>query len=231
MKEKQMLAKMNSFFNNKTLKYRINGFAHACKMDDIDVTSNIVVNGSDNFGVLFSSKKNKKNNDCPDYYITVSTNKGDYRGKAIDLNGYYDDLNFSFINYHNFKDNLNRKICEIPFCINLTKTIDKDTYILHTETINGMETKFSITKSREYKDKTITSNMTFYANVLDFSQILKLVKSFVYNPKLVFTTYNEVINSKKIVLNNNDINRGIMQDKSLDKPIGKIKKKIKSIIG
>ena len=217
------LAEMSELFNNKTLKYRINGFAYACKMKNITITQN--------GGLLFTTRNDKKLDNCPNYYITVSTTDKDPRGKEINLNGYYEDLNFSFTNFCDFNDNLDRKVKEIPFAITLIKTIDNDIYLLQAETISGMETKFKLSKSREYKDKTISSKIVFYANVIDFSSILKLVKSFVYNPKLVFSTYNDVINSKKITLSNTDLNIAIMQDTNLDKPIGKTKKLINRIIG
>ncbi len=217
------LASMSSLFNNKTLSYRINGFAHACKMENVAVTQN--------GGVLFTSKKDKKSAEYPDYYITANTHDGDPRGVGVVFSGYYRDLNFVFTNFCDFKTNLNHKIKELPFSIVLIKTIDKETYRLQIETIKDVETKFIINKSREYKDKTINSNVTFYANVLDFSQVLKLVKAFVYNPVLVFETYNGIKNNKKTVFTNNDLNKGIMQDEKLDKPTGKLKKKIKSIIG
>ena len=217
------LAGMSELFNNKTLNYRINGFAHACKMKNISVTKNA--------GILFTTRKGKKQEDIPNYYITVSTSDKDPRGKTINLNGYYEDLNFSFTNFHDSKDNLDRKVKEIPFAITLIKTIDKETYLLRVETVSGLENRFSISKSREYKDKTISSNITFYANVMDFSSILKLVKSFVYNPKLVFDTYNEIIKNKKIILTNGDLNKAMMQDTELNKPVGKTKKLINKIIG
>ena len=217
------LAAMNEIFNNKTFEYRINGFARACNMHNIEVLRNS--------GVLFNTKK--KNDDIK-YYIVASTGGKSEKGYGVTLSGYYGDLSFTFTNYRNLNKDIiriDRKILELPFSISLFKNIDKDIYHLEIETINGMETKFTITKSRDLKNKILSSKVSFYANVLDFSKILKLVKSFVYNPILVFNTYNEVINSKKITITNSDLNKAILQDENLDKPVSKIKKKIKNIIG
>ncbi len=210
------LSKMNELFDNKTLIYRINGFAHACKMDDVKVI--------ENSEMIFNMTN-------PIYYITTSTVDNDSRGQGITINGCYDDLFFSFTNFYKERKNLNRKIMELPFSIDLVKKIGEDTYELQVETINGMETRFNITKLQEYRDRTISTNTTFYANVREFGSVLKLVKSFVYNPVLVWIIYNEVINKKKIVLTGSDLQKGCMQDERLDKPICKTQKILKKIIG
>ena len=111
------------------------------------------------------------------------------------------------------------------------KTIDQDIYGLNIETIDRLRTKFVIHKTRELKSNFLYDEVVFYANVLDFSTILKLVKSFVYNPVLVFNTYSEINEKYKTVLKTSDLNKGIMQDENLDKPVNGIRKKIKSIIG
>ena len=69
----------------------------------------------------------------------------------------------------------------------------------------------------------------FYANVMDFSKILKLVESFVYNPVLVFNTYNEIEKKYYHTYTYNELSKVAMQDEKLDKPMGKIKKMIKRI--
>ena len=215
------LAGMNEIFNNKTLIYRINGFARACNMHNIGVLGNS--------GVLFNTKK--KSDDIK-YYIVANTSLKSEKGYGVNLSGYYGDLNFTFTNYRDLNKDISkidRKILELPFSISLFKNIDKDTYHLEIETVNDMETKFTITKSRDHKNKILSSKVSFYANVLDFSKVLKLVKSFVYNPILVFNTYIEVVNNKKITITNSDLNKGIMQDECLDKPMGKIKKLVQRI--
>ena len=213
------LALIDEVFNNKTLSYRINGFAHACGMQNINVVKNA--------GVIFSTAKRnglQKEDNQFEYFISVNKNNN----KNSTISGNYGDLNFTFTNFHD-KENLNRRILEIPFSILLIKPIDNDTYYFRIESIKKEDTRFEITKYREYKNGTVSSNVHFNANILDFSKILKLVKSFVYNPKLVFDTYNDIKEQKKVVFATNNVNKAIMQDEKLDKPMGKIKKFVKRI--
>ena len=222
------LAEMNEIFNNKTLTYRINSFARACNMTSLDITDQKTVkDGKVFYGynqVLFNNKKNDKQ---AKYYIVVNNSNDNLFGRGVTISGYYDDLNFVFTNYYGFKKNLSKRILDLPFSMTLYKTIDNETYCLHAKTFDSVQTQFTITKSREYKDKTISSHVSFSANVMDFSNVLKLIKAFVYNPKLLYTTYDEIIESKKIVLTTTEFNKGVMQDTNLDKPMGKIKRKIK----
>ena len=214
------LSNISDLFKNKTLKYRIDGFAEACNMKNIGVVRND--------GVLFNTKT--KTDDIK-YYMAVNTCSNYQLGSGITISGYYGDLNFSFTNFRNLVEDLDRKIIELPFILSLFKKVDLDTYHLEIETVNGIETKFIITKSYEDKNKIIHSRLSFYANVTDFSIILKLVKSFVYNPQLVFATYNTIKEQKKIIFSGSELNKAIMQDENLDKPVGKIKKLIKNVIG
>lgn len=231
------LASMDSMFNNKTLRYRINGFAYACGMKNINVLKLTAIEKKYwldkepykeielDSGVIFSTYGNKRTCEGPNYFISVNKYK-----HSIIISGYYNDLSFAFTNYYDNK-NIDKRVVELPFSISLAILIDKDNYTLNIDTVRGVETKFTISKYREFKKRTTSSTRTFYANVLDFSNVLKLVKSFVYNPQLFFNTYSGIIESKKTVITNGDLNKGIMDDEKLDKPVGKIMKKIKSIIG
>lgn len=202
------LADMNDIFDNKTLRYRINGFAYACGMKDINITGE-----SD---LLVGSRENNE------YFISVNKSNS-LKFNMIKLSGNYGDLNFSFVNYYN-KEKLDKKIVNLPFSIKLIKVVDSYSYELNVETVEKYRTKFSIHRYCEFKDRTLTDNISFYANVLEFSEILKLTKAFIYNPKLVFNTYNEIMEQKKVVFTNSDLNKGLMQDEKLDAPAGKIKK-------
>ena len=112
----------------------------------------------------------------------------------------------------------------------MLKLVDNDNYILNIETVNGVETRFTFSKYREYKKRIISYTRTFYANVLDFSTILKLIKAFVFNPQLVFTTYNEIMDSKKKTLTGGDVKKAIIKDNNLDEPFGKVKKLMRKVI-
>lgn len=217
------LSGMNEIFNNKTFRYRINGFAHACGMKNIGVLGNS--------GVLFSAKGyNKYVNDTNELGYFIAINEDDYVScKKVGISGHYEDLNFVFTNYYQ-KEKLDKKIVDLPFYIFLTKKINDDTYDLVIKTDDGKRTQFKISKYRDLKDRTIYDHVIFYANVTDFSTILKLVKSFVFNPILVFNTYNEIQHKYKAVYTNNDLDKGIMQDEKLDKPVKGIKKLVKKII-
>ena len=206
------LAAINEAFNNKTLEYRINGFAYACKMKNIG----IVKNG----GVLFSSSKKQEDTN---YFIATSEISDKTYGDGISISGNYGNLVFTFTNYPG-KKNLDKKVVEIPFSISLIKPVDKDIYYLNIDTHNDIQDRFEIIKYRELKNDTVCSKICFYANVFDFSKILKLIKSFVYNPKLVFNTYNEIEKNKIAVFTNSDLSKGIMQDEKLDKPVSKMTK-------
>ena len=70
------LSNISSEFNNETMRYRINGFAYSCGMNDIDVISNA--------GVL---SKNKENGEHRILHLSVSRHHcgGDYREEGGQL--------------------------------------------------------------------------------------------------------------------------------------------------
>lgn len=214
----------NSVFHNNTLKYRINGFAHACRMENLNLVEST--------GILFNTlgnKKHKDDNDIPIYLISITKGKNEVKNIYFStIKGQYDDLSFVFTNYFT-KKIMNKKIYDIPFEISLVKNVDKYIYDLSIETVNKEETRFTIRKYRELRNETLSSKLVFYANIMDFSNILKLVKSFVYNPELVFLTYNEINEQKKTIFTANSVNKGIMEDINLDKPCNKIAKLVKRI--
>ena len=225
---------VNEIFNNKTLRYRINGFAYACKMENIEVPPSFVVeNGeklSRSVGVLFNTTEKKRDIDEEVHYFIATNEDHNPKCNSVTLSGQYGDLSFTFVNYYK-KEKLDKKIIDLPFSISLEKKIDKDTYQFNIETVEDIRCKFKIAKYREYKSKTLYDDVVFYANVADFSKILKLVKSFVFNPVLVFNTYNEIDQNYKRIYTNHDLEKAIMQDEKLDKPVGKIKKYLIKKIG
>ncbi len=208
------LAKMNDIFDNKTMRYRINGFARACNMNDLLISGN--------------SKILRSNNN--DYFIALNVlgNKGE---NSVTLSGDYKDFHFSFINYYdiNKSNQLDRSIIDLPFSITIIKTVDQETYKLEINTIEKKTTEFKITKSREFKHRSLYNDFTFVAPVMDFSEILKLIKSFIFNPVYVFNTYNEIRENYRVIYTNHDFNKPIIQDERLDKPMSKIHKLIKRL--
>ena len=195
------LAEISEDFNNKTLRYRINAFAYACNMEDID---------NKNFKV---SK-----------HINAL-------GTSIILGGEYQDLHFNFTNYYK-KEKLDKKIIDIPFGLSLTKKVNQDLYGLNIDTDNGKKTQFTIYRycSMNNPDKeTICDDVRFVTNIVDFSQVLKLIKAFVSNPKLVFDTYNEINYKFERFYKQDDFEKGIIDDEKLDKPTGKLKNLVKKV--
>lgn len=234
MEENNQLAEMNEVFNNQTLTYRINGFAKACGMNNLFTAQRI------NKQVLFN--KRKKDSKEENYYIVVNPS---IKEDGITISGYYGDLNFAFSNYYSENDDLDSDIVDLPFSISLYKTFGKvkpiidpkhvtrDTkdsdvlsaknYTFHlTIEKEGEKTKFIIEKFQEKKSNTLYSRLAFYNNSIDFSEVLKLIRTFVYNPELVFITYGEVMKNKMVLFSNDEIDSAIMEDHSLDKPFEKV---------
>ncbi len=226
------LARMNGVLDNKTLRYRINGFAYACGIENVEIPSSYSMDSgkvlSNNIGVIFNSNKKKELHGQPHYYISVMENSSPI-SKCVTLNGEYGSLTFDFTNYYQ-KDKLDKKIVDIPFSISLNKVINKDTYRFDIETVDGIRTKFKIGKFHHFNDHTLHDEVVFYANVMDFSTVLKLIKSFANNPVLVFDTYNEIRNNKELLFTCGNVNKAICEDTNLDKPVGKIKKIVKTIL-
>ena len=211
------LASMNEVFNNKTLRYRINGFAYACNMQNIGIMRDS--------GVLFDTNGFNSKNESG-YFI--STSKSDNPlGKSVTISGQYNDLFFIFTNYYK-NENLDKRIIDLPFLISLSKKDEKSSYNLDIETIDKARTKITIYKLWE-ADCLFYDDVSFYVNINDFSKVLKLVKSFVLNPVLVFNTYDDMRKQYKMVYKSSDLNKAIIDDENLDKPMGKIKKIVKRI--
>lgn len=197
------LAVINENFNNKTLRYRINGFAYACNIIDF---------------------KNANEEES----IKVSKNINPL-GTSITIGGEYNDLNFFFTNYYR-KEKLDKKILDLPFSILLTKNVDKDLYGLNIETISGKKTQFVIYRyCLTVDNQTICDDVRFVSSISDFSQVLKLIKNFVDNPITVFNTYNDIACKYERYFDKDDLEKGIIEDEYLDKPNGKIKKLCKKL--
>ena len=237
------LSGINRLFNNKTFNYRINGFAYACRIEGVETLSNIVLhadyvggfrnmNKSDiEYGQTLLGKKKNGNSEI-DYFFTATTAKDNNNIQSITLNGHYGDLRFTFTNYCKIKElyKLDKKVMDLPFSIHLAKAVDRDNYVLKIETVNGIETKFTYSKYREHKKRTISYTHSFYCNILDFESVLSFVKSFVYNPELAFSKCEEIRENKKVTYTENDLNKVVMKDANLEKPVGKVKKIVKTIM-
>jgi hypothetical protein len=140
--------------------------------------------------------------------------------------GNYNDIEVSFTNFTDKDKNYN-KINELPFRLSIVKNFNDYIYTMDIVTIANPKVKFIIRKNSEKMMLPLV--ISFYANILDFSLILKLVKSFVVNPELVHTNYSEIIKQKSTGFTNGDLIKGITNDESLDEPVKGFKKLIRSL--
>ena len=209
-------------FNSKTLSYRINGFIKACNMN----LENSVCNKDISTHRLEYDKLEYVNNENNKIQYTINLTKNTSDDAKVSLVGKYDDLSFSFINYIDEDEHYN-KIRELPFRLSLTNEFDGFKYDLEINTISKYRTKFIIRKGKE--EMLIPYIISFQANILDFSLVLKLIKSFVINPDLVFTSYSDVMNKKNPTITCSDLGKGIVEDESLNEPVKGIKKIIRSL--
>jgi hypothetical protein len=211
-----------SELNSKTLEYRLNGFIYACNMN---LEEGI-------YTKCISSNRlpyiNKKREDVKiNYNINFALGHDREKGNNTIFIGKYNDLNLYFINYYN-KDRNKDRVNEIPFQITLGKMYRDYTYQIDIRSVN--ESRIKIAVKRDKKTEMFPSVVSFTVNVNDFGKILKLVKSFVYNPELVFITYDEVVNRKELLFTVKDLNAGLVEDEKLDKPLSKTGKILKKLI-
>ena len=199
--------------DSKTLSYRINGFLYACNMD----LENGNIGGTiDNGKIICSIKKNEDGV----FEVMINVIEGDHfnHERELVLKGNYNNINFLFSNKYD-KNTMKNKILEIPFNINLKK----DKYILTVNSVFEERVEFYL----EEVNDNYSRHIHFYANISNFEDILRLVATFVNNPKEVFDNYNNIMEAKKIVFTNTDVKKGLIFDKELEKPVNKLVKKLK----
>lgn len=228
MEKTSDLSKMNEVFNNKTLKYRINGFAKACRIEvPIDTDKG-------NQTCLFYKGKDKDEK----YFIAIGGSPD-----GIKLSGYYGDLNFTFVNYYNKQDDLDANIVDLPFDIVLFKTFRKgdetiedslnyahntDGKVLNIDnlvyrlTISGRDCIcVTVEESREDRSKTFLHTTTFYTDNKDFSDILKLIKLFIVSHELLLLNIDKIMRTRVNVFSDEEFDTLLMEDNRLDKPYTK----------
>ena len=142
------------------------------------------------------------------------------RGFLIHVEGNYENLEFSINNYIG-KKNLDKKIREIPFSFHIKRYLDDSIYEIHMNTAFEKEIHFVFIKDNK--------KMCFNANVLEFANILNLIKTFVINPEIVFNKYEEIIDNKRIMFTNGELNKPVETYEEFEKPASKLVKKIKKI--
>lgn len=206
---------------SKTLSYRFNGFIYAC---DIDLRESDWIKEISPMRIPYINKKYEDSN--KKYNVNFSRNYNHEKGNSMFVIGEYNNLKFLFMNYYD-EDKKIDKINEIPFHITLGKSYNEFAYQLDMETISKTNVKFFIKKLKEKSLVVIPNTLTFTADVTDFGKILKLVKSFVHNPELVFIAYNEIMNRKEVSFSNKELSVALVEDEKLDKPKKKKRKILK----
>ena len=204
--------------NSKTMEYRINNFIYACGFDlnndKCEKTMFKFENGYQH-GLIFNRDEE---NEC----VFLAKRKYDSKRKDyLYMEGRRKDLEFVFNNYYG-KKKIDKRVIDLPFDIYLKKKINDDEYKLIINTLTGIENKFVISKNDNQE-------LCFYANILDFSKILKIVKSFVINPEFVLNAYIETRNEKRISFVYSELNKAIETDDKFEKPGNKFVKKLRMI--
>ena len=204
-----------------TLKYRINGFIYACNMN---LEDSICVKRISPTRLPYINKKKEEETS---YDINFTLGRDREKGRSTILLGKYGDLNVYFVNYYD-QDKRKDRVNEIPFQIVVAKMYHDYAYQIDIQTVSNSQVKFIIKKSKE--SEMLPGIVSFLANITDFSKVLKLVKSFVHNPELVFVAYDNVVNSKDIVFTTRDLNVALVKDEKLDKPTSKTGKILKKLL-
>lgn len=203
--------------NSNTFEYRINGFIKACSMDlDNCVFSKEISPLHIPYINTNSDEEGLK------YNINFSYHFHQENGKNYVMNGTYNDLEFVFTNYYKNDKNKNR-INDLPFWITISEKVNNTSYTIRMDTIVSTMVKFIIIKTDEER----SDRLVFYANTRNFSNVLKLIKSFVGNPELIYNHYDKIMNEKEVIFSTNELCSPLIDDKELDIPKKKMLKKIK----
>ena len=204
------LSKINSEFNNETMRYRINGFAYACGMNDVDVIPNTQI--------LSRNEEKEKHN----YRIVAEKQYEEYDDfydlgyKIISLHGQYDNLKFCFTNLIHYDENLSKKNKYLRFAIELKKAFDSDVYLLFISPVKGVPYKYKYSFIKKTIDNKLNKKIDVSECIRDFDKVLLLVKLFVDNPqlvylKLIYELYNEKNKNGNTIPSQSIIDRLIMK--------------------
>lgn len=218
LKEEYKIEELNS----ETLKYRIDGFIHACDMDLSDSPCSKEISKTRMPYINKHSTKEDMN-----YSINFIRSYDKENGNGFVLLGKYNDLNIYFVNY--FDKDKKRIVLMKSFHITIDKKYEDLLYQLDIETTSKSSLRAKFTIKKNVKMDMLPSIVSFQSIFSDFNLILKLVESFVYNPDIVFNmVLNGKINSK--VLSSKYLNDPLVVDEKLDKPVNGIRKIIKKNI-
>ncbi len=185
-------------FDNTTIEYRISGFINTCELD---------LSGSEYkkmFSPIGMTYVNKTlENDNMKYNINFSRCI-DEKGKYFIMIGKYNELDLLFANYYD-KDRNKNIVHNLPFKVSLGKSFNNYTYLINIETIKHSQVKFDITKKSG--EENLFNKLTFYVNTKDFDMILKIIGKYIHNPEIFFNSCIEIMDKKKVVFNNQELNK------------------------
>ena len=209
-----------------TLAYCINGFMYACNVDTDNAIYKDVITRDD-----YKSATLTWNND-EDNHVRLSFSKilDKKDSTFLAINGEYKGLKFDYLNNYD-NEILGKNVKYLPFVIKLVKEHEGFLYDMKMELIDKRRVVFNL-KRKSNSNRILSYHRCFYANILEFSKILRIVKAFNDDPEMLFDTCNDIfINEVKPSLTNNQINKLGSKDDKLNEPVSsKIKKKIKLLL-
>ena len=195
MEENVLYGKLSDVCNcnkNTIIADRVNSFAQTCGMKEFKLSK---VRGTDIrtiSGNLYPESKS------PDFFIN---------SREI-----VDELGNDFLNYYN-RDEL-----YLPFILILNKAAGNDEYVFLIQSVSDEDIMFSITKNYFRRSNIAIDICTFYYKTKDFKDVLRIIRTFVYNPEFAFVTYKTIYDNKmpkKIEFNREDLDGTIMHDVNL----------------
>lgn len=219
---------IESVLDNKIFRYRVNGLAVVCKMDELNENKR----KSGDIQILSGNCKNERDilagkydfgKNIPRYYITVRPVEDEEYGSGISFAGHYAELAFTFINFLNGNSNQSGlNSLDLPFSISLSKIVDEDNYIFEIQSVKGMdELAFKITKYREYRSHLVNSVCEFYHKVDNFDDILRILKYFNYNPEDTYLKCRDKYDKKKqrVIFEASELDDVMMSDENISGPV------------
>lgn len=189
------LAAIDSAYYNETMRYRINGFAEACGMKDIEFVPN-------------SCEAIKKDEEGREIYNITSEHINGSIVRFYNIIGHYYNLCFSFANVLRPGDQelLNKKNHYLKFIVLLDRFIDECEYKL---TIHPYYFHYVIQFERINESRGITDNAMLNAHIRDIDKLFKIIKLYQANPPQFFELFCKNVSEKGLCPGNIVFNRMI----------------------
>jgi hypothetical protein len=183
MEEKEIsseLAKISQRFDNATMRYRINGFAEACGLDDLEIEPNKGESFKDGVYKIYTDEKVEQN---PWNMTSELLCKLYGRSEYVIF-----DTAFARPNRLGLVDEVQNSP---RFFISVDKIVDDGVYGLVIKPADVLGTyNFTFNKKDIYNK--IIDSFSIQTVVMDFEMVLRLIKSHVKNPQYVYEAYQEL---------------------------------------